>query len=86
MPVVVVTHNSTVWASIEADYLLYASKEIEGGKVEYRLYSGHPTDRSLHSPDGRTISNHEITLNSLEAGCETYDDRRRNYEAIKDRG
>jgi len=86
MPVVVVTHNSTVGASAGADYLLYASKEIEEGNVAYRLYSGHPTDRSLHSPDGGTISNHEITLNSLEAGCETYDDRRRKYEAIEDRG
>jgi len=85
MPVVVVTHNSTVGASIGADYSLYASKKIEGGEVVYRLYSGHPTDLSLHSPDNRTISNHEITLNSLEAGCETYDDRRRKYEAIEDR-
>jgi len=86
MPVVVVTHNSTVGASAGADYLLYASKEIEGDEVAYRLYSGHPTDRSLHSPDGRTASNHEITLNSLEAGCETYDDRRRGYEVIRDEG
>ena len=85
MPVVVVTHNSTVGASAGADYLLYASKEIEGGDVVYRLYSGHPTDLVLHSPDGRTISNHNITLNTLEAGCEAYDDRRQKYEAIKDR-
>ena len=86
MPVVVVTHNSTVGASVEADYLLYASKQIEGGEVVYRLYSGHPTDPKLHSPDNRTISNHEITLNSLEAGCESYDDRSRLYEDLKDRG
>ncbi len=85
MPVVVVTHNSTVGASVGADYLLYARKTIEGGKVVYRLYSGHPTDLTLHSLDGRTISNHEITMNSLEAGSETYDHRRQGYEAIEDR-
>ena len=85
MPVVVVTHNSTVGASIGADYLLYAKKSIEDGKVFYRLYAGHPTDLDLHSLDGRTIRNHDITLNSLEAGAETYDHRRRGYEAIKDR-
>ncbi len=85
MPVVVVTHNSTVGASVGADYLLYASKEIEGGKVAYKLFSGYPTDLSLHSPDGKTISNYEITLNSLEAGCDTYLDRRRKYEVIEDR-
>lgn len=83
MPVVVVTHNSTVGASIGADYLLYAKKTVEHGNVTYRLYSGHPTDVVLTSLDGSTISNHEITLNSLEAGAETYDHRRQGYEAIK---
>jgi hypothetical protein len=85
MPVVVVTHNSTVGASVGADYLLYASKEIENGKVAYRLYSGHPTDLILHAADGKTIKTHEITLNSLEAGCDAYESRRQTYEAIKDR-
>ena len=84
MPVVVVTHNSTVGASVGADYILYASKEIEAGDVVYKLYSGHPADRRLKAPDGKTISNHEIMLNSLEAGCDAYDDRRQGYEAIKD--
>lgn len=85
MPVVVVTHNSTVGASIGAHYLLYTKKTVENGKVVYRLFSGHPTDLVLTSLDGKTISNHEITLNSLEAGTETYDHRRRGYEAIEDR-
>lgn len=84
MPVVVVTHNSTVGASIGADYVLYTKKTIEDGNVVYRLYSGHPTDLTLQSIDGKRISNHEITLNSLEAGAETYDHRRLGYEAIKD--
>jgi len=84
MPVVVVTHNNTVGASIGADYLLYASKEMADGDVVYKLYSGHLTDHRLTSLDGETISNHEIMLNSLEAGCDTYNDRRKGYEAIKD--
>jgi hypothetical protein len=86
MPVIVVTHNSTVGASIGADYLLYAKKTVKEDEVVYRLYSGHPTDLTLHSLYGSTISNHEITLNSLEAGDEPYDQRRRGYEAIKDKG
>lgn len=85
MPVVAVTHNSTVGASIGADYILYAKKTVEDGKVTYRLFSGYPTDLHLTSLDGRTISNHEITLNSLEANAETYDHRRQGYEAIEDR-
>ncbi len=84
-PVVVVTHNSTVGASIGADFVLYAKKTVEPGKVEYRVYSGYPPDVTLHSLDGRSITNHEIMLNSLEAGSETYEERRRVYEAIKDR-
>jgi hypothetical protein len=84
MPVVVVTHNNTVGASIGADYLLYASKEIEGSNVVYKLYSGYPTDRRLTSLDGKTISNYKITLNSLEAGYDAYNGRRQGYEAIKD--
>ena len=85
MPVVVVTHNNTVGASIGADYLLYTSKEVENGKVTYTIYSGHPTDKTLKSIDGRSIKSHEIMLNSLEAGRKTYESRRRGYEAIEDR-
>ena len=83
MPVVVVTHNSTVGASVGADYILYANKENEGGKVIYRLYSGYPSDKKLVSLDGKTISNHEKMLNSLEAGHDVYTARGLGYEAIK---
>lgn len=86
MPVVVVTHNSTVGASIGADYLLYASKELGESGVEYRLYSGHPMDRELSSLDGKQVGNFELTLNSLEAGDQAYNERRLGYEDIKDRG
>ncbi len=84
MPVVVVTHNSTVGASATANYQLYASKEREGEDIVYRLYSGHPNNRKLVSPDGKTVSNYTTTLNSLEAGCDAYHGRRTGYEAIKD--
>lgn len=83
MPVVVVTHNNTVGASIGANYLLYASKETEEGKPVYKLYSGYPTDRKLTSLDGKIISNHEVMLNSLEAGYDTYNKRSQGYEAIR---
>jgi len=83
MPVVVVTHNSTVGGSVGADYLLYARKELEDGKIVYRLYSGYPTDKKLFSVDGKSISCHEIVMDSLEAGLDAYDSRRQVYEAIK---
>lgn len=83
MPVVVVTHNSTVGASVGADYLLYASKGLEDGKVVYRIYSGYPTDKKLFSTDGKLINSHAIVMDSLEAGTVAYDSRRQGYETIK---
>lgn len=83
MPVVIVTHNSTVGASIGADYLIYASKERKDGNLNYRLYSGYPTDKTLKSVDGKTLETHDILMNSLEAGKATYDKRKENYEAVR---
>ncbi|MGE5815505.1 MAG: PHP domain-containing protein [Acidobacteriota bacterium] len=85
MPVVVVTHNNTVGASVGADYVLYTTKELENGIPTYRIFSGHPTDRKLVSVDGKTINSHETLMNSLEAGADAYERRRQVYEAIEDR-
>lgn len=84
MPVVLVTHNNTVGASIKPDYLLYTSKEIEAGRVAYRIYSGFPSNKRLRSTDGKTVSTWEIAMDCLEAGVEAYDDRREGYEDIRD--
>lgn len=83
MPVVVVTHNSTVGASIGADYLIYAQKERSEGQVTYCLYSGHPSDKHLTTTDGKTIETHTVLMNSLEAGAVEYDRRKDNYETLK---
>ncbi|MDD2582025.1 MAG: histidinol-phosphatase [Desulfuromonadaceae bacterium] len=85
MPVVVVTHNSTVGASINADYIIYTAKEIEGGRIVYRRYSGHPADNELFSIDGKKINNFQVTMNSLEAGEDAYLKRSGGYESIKNR-
>jgi hypothetical protein len=84
MPVVVVTHNSTVGASINADYIVYTSKEIEGENIVYKRYSGHPSDKELCSIEGKKINNFQVTMNTLEAGEDAYIDRRGGYESIKD--
>lgn len=83
MPVVVVTHNSTVGGSVGADYLLYARKELEDGNIVYRLFSGYPTDKKLFSIDGKSTSCHATVMDSLEAGLDAYGIRRQGYEAIK---
>lgn len=83
MPVVVVTHNSTVGASIKPDYLIYTCKNIEGGIVKYKTYSGYPVDKELLSLDGEKKHNFELTVNSLEGGDEVYTERRINYDNLK---
>ena len=84
MPVVVVTHNNTVGASVGADYLLYTTKELDNGVPRYRIFAGYPMDKKLLSIDGKVINSHETLLNSLEAGTDAYERRRESYEAIKD--
>lgn len=84
MPVIVVTHNSTVGASINADYLLYACKEITNKKIAYKLFYGHPSDKNLKCNDGSEISNHHVLMNSLEAGVDAYQSRNKAYKALED--
>jgi hypothetical protein len=56
---------------------------VENGEAVYRIYSGHPTGKSLSTVDGKSIGSHETMMDSLEAGAETYEDRRQGYEATK---
>lgn len=84
MPVVIVTHNNTVGASIMPNYLLYTSKKInEDGSVKYEIYSGHPSDKYLVGLDAKKIKNFEIMLNCLEAGDDAYRERGTSYEILK---
>ncbi|WPX20572.1 hypothetical protein RHM58_12105 [Pseudomonas sp. 10S4] len=83
MPVVIVTHNSVVGASIRADYIIYTAKELEEEKITYRRYSGHPSSRELVSTDGKKINNFKVTMDSLEAGESAYMERKTGYESIK---
>lgn len=82
-PVVLVTHNNTVGASIKPDRLLCTRKEIVDGKIEYRIYSGFPTSKQLLSTDGKTLNARDVTLGCLEAGEDAYNERMRGYENLK---
>ncbi|EJE4690252.1 PHP domain-containing protein [Vibrio parahaemolyticus] len=83
MPVVVVTHNNTVGASIEPDYILYTEKNVIKESLEYNVYFGHPTDTYLTTHDGKTVKNYNIQLDSLEAGQKPYDNRGQDYANLK---
>jgi hypothetical protein len=84
MPVVVVTHNSTVGASIKPNYLAITEKAIENKEFVYRIYTGYPSDKELSSTDGKKITNYETLLSCLEAGLEAYTDRKeKTYDILK---
>lgn len=83
MPVIVSTHNSTIGGSIKPDYILYAEKSIENGKVDYKVYEGMPDSKFLRTPSGDSIENYKITMNSLEAGESAYNNRKQGYDLLK---
>lgn len=84
IPVVVVTHNSTIGASIKPDYLIYTTKIIENDELTYKVYFGHPMSKTLKNSDGEEIQNIDILFNCLEAGEEAYYERKiKAYEILK---
>jgi len=83
VPVIIVTHNNTVGASIKPDYILYTKKVIINTKPVYKLFSGNPSDTKLKTIDGEEINNYDIMLNCLEAGDIAYSERNQSYEILK---
>jgi ABC-type hemin transport system ATPase subunit len=86
MPVIVVTHNSTVGMLLKPDRILYAQREIAGGIDSYHLYACSPGETEFRTFDEkRAITSHKILMDSLEAGEIAYGERRKLYEAFKAR-
>lgn len=84
MPVVVVTHNNTVGASIKPNYIAITQKSIENKEFVYRIFTGYPSDKELICADGTKIKNYDTILNCLEAGIEAYTERNtQTYEILK---
>ena len=83
MPVVIVTHNSTVGASIHPDFVINTVRTIIGKEAHYDVFYGEPGNKELVNCIGDKISNLEAMLNCLEAGEIAYDERRREYEMLK---
>jgi ABC-type histidine transport system ATPase subunit len=84
IPVIIVTHNSTVGASIKPNYIACTKREIENNEIVYKTFSGHPADKHLKSVKGEIIDNYDVMLNCLEAGNDEYNKRRtETYEILK---
>ncbi len=82
-PVVVVTHNNTIGASIKPNHLIYTEREINKGVPVYKIYSGKATDNELVAAGGEKVNNSEVMLRYLEAGKQEYDERGRIYEMLE---
>jgi Fe-S cluster assembly ATPase SufC len=84
MPVIIVTHNNTVGASIYPDYMIYTKKNLSASKITYQIFMGYPHSKKLKELGGDEIDNYDILLKCLEAGTEAYNDRKlRNYDILK---
>ena len=83
MPVVLVTHNNTVGASIKPDYLVYTKRNIVDGQAQYERYSGHPSSKELRSVTGKQIKNIQALMDCLEAGEDSYNERKHDYDLLK---
>jgi Fe-S cluster assembly ATPase SufC len=86
IPVIVATHNSTIGASINPNHLVFTQKLVDSGNVDYKVYFGNPTSKTLKSSNGEIIKNLDVLLDCLEAGEDAYNQRKTmNYEILKDR-
>ncbi len=83
-PVVVVTHNNSIGASINPDFLIFAERTVEKKQNKFRLYTGYPTDKKLKCMDGSEVNTFDVFMNSLEAGNDAYLKRGEIYEVVKD--
>ena len=81
--VFIVTHNNTLGVLIQPDRLLYTEKTITPHGVEYKIYSGKYDAKELQTVNGEKKQNYIALLDTMEAGEEAYNDRRRIYENIK---
>lgn len=83
VPVVMVTHNNTLGASIKPDYVFYTHKDIINGKVTYKVFSGNFYVNDLQTIGGETIPTRLVLLDFLEAGEESYKERNEIYKNYK---
>ncbi len=83
IPVIIATHNSTIGASIQPDYVIYTERKIIDTEPIFKRFYGSPSNKYLVSNTGEKIPNIDITLDCLEAGESAYEERRENYEMLR---
>ena len=77
--VFVVTHNSTLGALLEPDYLIVTTKDKEKG---YRVLTGEFSSHLISTKSDTTESSYEKFVEAMEAGIETYKKKGEIYESL----
>lgn len=83
IPVIIVTHNNTIGASIKPDYLIYTQRIVSNSGIRYKIYSGYPSSKYLIDENGNKFKDIDAILNCLEAGQNAYSERRDSYEMLR---
>lgn len=83
IPIFVITHNNNIGKSIKPDYLIFTKRFIDHGTVTYKVFGGFPTNTKLKSIDGDEIDNYSMLMDCLEGGTRTYNERKHDYEILR---
>lgn len=84
IPIVLVTHNNTVGASIKPDFIIYTKRDLSDIDNPYKIFFGYPSDKKLKNKNGQFIDNYDVLINCLEAGETAYKERKEDiYEILK---
>lgn len=75
----IVTHNHILGVMLNADKILYTC--IEDGK--YKIYTGKMSSKKFTCDDGGEKNTSDIIMETMEAGKESYSERRQIYENIE---
>ena len=79
MTIFVSTHNSTIGLSMHPNMIIYTDKD----SGEFTTYHGEIGDKELVSSNGKTVLSYNKIIEVMEAGPDTYEERRMIYETIK---
>lgn len=75
----IVTHNHILGVMLNADKILYTC--IEDGI--YKVYTGNISSKQFHSADGKEKNANYIIMQTMEAGENSYKERKQIYENIE---
>lgn len=77
--VFVVTHNSTLGSLLHPDYLIVAKKDLEG---RHKLFSGDYSSKQLSDAAGDTYDSFEDFIDAMEAGVDTFNEKKESYNEL----